>query len=158
MGKKSNQDRNTPEEVLDPVRQFFGGRIPLDPCPNQWSTVNPRHECKDGLTEPWKWDAFVNNPWDDSLVWAHKGLLERARHRIEELFWLPCYPETGYSRLLYGHASRVCFWGKRVDHPVHGKPGSGSMWPTQLIYLGSKVKRFEAIFSEHGTCFAPVRP
>jgi len=151
-----SQHRNTPEEVLVPVREFFGGQIPLDPCPNEWSTVDPAHTCVDGLAEPWLWGAFVNPPWTGIVPWAQKAVAEREVGTRDILLWLPCYPETAYSRLLYSHACRVGFWKKRVDHPVEGKLSKGSMWSTQLIYLGSRRADFDRVFTQHATLFIPL--
>lgn len=63
-------DWNTPPEILDPVREFFGG-IDLDPCSNPSSLVDadmayslPNHN---GLKEPWhrfkNETAFINCPF-----------------------------------------------------------------------------------------------
>lgn len=159
----SKQDRNTPESVLDPVRSFYGGVIPLDPCSNKWSRVDALRSYTvedDGLAQSWDDDAFINPPWGrgDIIQWARKGVAEFHAHHRQQLFWLPCYPETRYSKLLYRHCTAVCFWGERVNHPCHGKLDSGSMWPTQLIYLGARFDEFCDVFGDHGTVMQVMAP
>lgn len=156
----SNDDRNTPEEVLEPVRRFFG-LIELDPCSNEWSTVGARISYTiddDGLSRPWnEANGFVNPPWSNCAPFCFKGICDHIDYGIELLYWLPCYPETGYSRALYRYASRVCFWHRRVSHPLHGDPASsGSMWPTQLVYLGGRAEEFDEVFGDYGTTMMPI--
>lgn len=156
--------RCTPKGVIDVVRSFR--EIGCDPCWNPSAVYRPRivydgDELGDGRTLPWcrthgecNW---VNFPWSNPLPWARKAIQEHQQG-AEVLQWGPCYPETAWSRLLYSEASAVCFWGKRVHHPLPGETKkAGSMWPTQLVYLGDDVDRFTWHFSQHGTVMHPRR-
>lgn len=73
----------TPPEILDPVRELFGG-IDLDPCTiesnpteaNNWFT-----EDEDGLGAEWHYcdNAFVNPPYGKALyTWIEKVVTEAA--------------------------------------------------------------------------------
>ena len=39
-----SQDWGTPEKYVKAVREFFGGKIDLDPCSNECSIVNAQVE------------------------------------------------------------------------------------------------------------------
>lgn len=159
--------RLTPEHVLDAVRDF--SPIKLDPCSNEHSTVDALSEImppEDGLTASWteivqKKDGmlvsaapgvvWVNPPWSNPLPWAEKCAREYFRNGEESLLWLPCYPETKTASVIWDCALRVCFWGKRVHHPVPGEgKAGGSMWPTWMAYFGNNVPRFDWVFRRYG--------
>lgn len=180
---KAGDHRLTPELVLDAVREFMP--IVGDPCHNDWALTNPlcwRHDgsCpeRDGLLRPWHTSVrgcvFVNFPWSDPRPWVAKAIEEHTSGRAEHvLLWGPCYTESRWARDAYAHMSAVCFWAKRVHHPIpapllelvnveraeQGKKlmGEGSMWPTQLIYLGNEPLRFAGVMHKHGSVMAPMR-
>lgn len=182
MGDKkvANQHRITPSSVIDVVHEFMP--VALDPCWNEYALTDAEFVCDgvevDGLTVPWSpaiveaqtaakgrnHCVFVNPPWSDPLPWVEKVVAEHlacSGHSI--LLWLPLYPETKASAQIWDHASRLCFWGKRINHmapPIDsqgallsgGTPEleSGSKLPTWLSYFGPCVSHFEKVFAPHG--------
>lgn len=54
--KAKTEDWCTPPEILDAIRDAFGGAIDLDPCSNPYSVVGAEHEV---MLPSWQ------EPWDD---------------------------------------------------------------------------------------------
>ena len=68
-GRKLNtlsQEWGTPKKYVDAVREFFHGKIDLDPCSNEYSIVHAITEyClpfHDGLKESWNFPTIYVNP------------------------------------------------------------------------------------------------
>jgi hypothetical protein len=70
----SNQsnDFNTPPELVEPIKSFWGGKIDLDPCSNKGSLVKAETEWMlptNSLKQPWaikvpkRTTVFVNPPY-----------------------------------------------------------------------------------------------
>lgn len=158
---KPGDHRCTPEYVLEVVREF--APIGLDPCSNEHSTVGAQHSMAppdDGLAVDWATFmcisepdsvVWVNPPWSSPKPWACKCADEWSLSGVESLLWLPCYPETATAWTIWQNATRVCFWGRRVHHPVPGETKRNrSMWPTWMAYFGDRVHRFDKVFGAHG--------
>lgn len=65
MANQSN-DFNTPPELLEPIREFWGGTIDLDPCSNTNSMVHAKQAWSlpfNGLSAPWLGNTFINPPF-----------------------------------------------------------------------------------------------
>jgi hypothetical protein len=76
----------TPEDILEPTREYFGGPIPLDPCTTSDNPTKATRfftEEDDGLAQPWDYPVFMNPPYSNS---EH---LYTVKTRGEELFGLP---------------------------------------------------------------------
>lgn len=63
----------TPPEILNPVRELFGGTIHLDPCWGKGCLTNPTKHYSlpenDGLVDPWDAETiFVNPPFGVSYI------------------------------------------------------------------------------------------
>lgn len=173
--KPANQHRITPQPVLDAIGRFMP--IALDPCWNEYALTEAEFVCdgiqSDGLAADWgaacaaadnRGGVFVNPPWNNPLPWLLKAAQEsQANPQIDILVWLPSYPETEASSYIWNYASRICFWGHRVNHPappidsngaiISGgelTESSGSMWVTWLAYFGRREEAFDAVFQAHG--------
>jgi len=169
----ANDHRLTPEEVLAPVKANYV--LTLDPCSNRFSIVNAHTNYilsngQDGLRLSWHTEdvnvSWVNCPWSDIMPWALKAKHEysSAPEDIEILFWVPCYPETQWFKVLWSVCSRVCFWHKRVNHPdpyfvptKDKKKDTGTKWPNALVYIGSNPEKFERVFKNYGQIVIPIR-
>lgn len=116
---------------------------------------------------------WVQPPWSDLMPWAHKAVAEHEQGNATEiLWWSHAATETAYARLLFSRAAAVCFWSKRVNHPLPGPvrealenecaargvpaPGdNGSKWGNMLIYLGPSPIAFAKHFRQYGTVMIP---
>jgi hypothetical protein len=83
----------TPDNLVDAVREIFGGEIALDPCAapsgEPLALVNyrgPGDHTTDGLAEPWCPKTYVNPPYGKLKDWLskvrHEALLGKASHLI----------------------------------------------------------------------------
>lgn len=88
----------TPDEIMDPVREYFGGTIDLDPATHPSNPTRARFfftEADDGLAQSWNIDAdpdyfadiFVNPPFGKGLRDWVKKIREAAErgHRVVAL-------------------------------------------------------------------------
>ena len=122
MSNQSN-NFNTPPELIAPIKEFWGGKIDLDPCSNKTSLVKAETEWSlptNGLFQPWginypkKTTVFINPPYgpyyisNNGIVQSpseHKKMLEFrytvfgasswVRHTIKG--WLVCGKESAQS-------------------------------------------------------------
>lgn len=154
--KKGYQHWNTPPEVLEPLTAFLP--ITLDPCSNPNSIVPAVSKVEapyaDGLAVDWHrfGHTFVNPPYMNQPAWMEKAAREFAlgAHTITML--IPASTETlGFRRWIFGHATAVAFWKRRLAFLRHdgGKPGN--TLPSALPYFGHEVERFCDHFAPHAT-------
>lgn len=152
--------------------------IALDPCWNEYALTDAEFVCDgveaDGLASDWgatvrsaetHGGVFVNPPWSNPMPWVQKCVAESHKDpRLDILLWLPLYPETKASKVIWANATRLCFWGRRINHlaPPIQQDGSlilggeatqesGSKLPTWLVYFGPRPTGFEIVFKEYGT-------
>lgn len=78
----------TPDKILDPVREYFDGAIPLDPCTTPNNPTKARRfwtPKEDGLTKPFsKKGTFINAPYGKKHgmhAWLTKIHNEAAKGR-----------------------------------------------------------------------------
>lgn len=152
----SNDDWNTPPEILDPIRAF--GAIALDPCDNRASIVNAATVCVDGLLEDWRAVigarpglVFVNPPYSNVTPWIRKAASEAARG-VPVVTLLPADTSTRWfhgdlvGRAGY-HADAILYYRRRVKFlGANGSP----KFPSLLAYWGADSARFRDHFSPHG--------
>ena len=162
----SNDDWNTPPEILDPIRGFRA--IALDPCANPTGVVAAACGIMppdDGLAERWGDHAacgimppddglglvFVNPPYSDVTPWIRKAAAEAARG-VEIVMLLPADTST---RWFHGelvgraahHADAILYYRRRVKFlGANGSP----KFPSLLAYWGADSARFRDHFSPHG--------
>ena len=132
-----SQEWGTPENYVEAVREFFGGRIDLDPCSNKHSIVHatveywlPKH---DGLNASWDFPTiYVNPPYgiDKDRGTSIKHWLSRCAaanhgHRSEVLALVPVATNTGHwKNHVFGKATGVCFlYDTRLKFLVNGRNG-----------------------------------
>lgn len=152
MGAKAKGDPiadqwQTPPEILDAVRAFYGGEF-FDPCP-----AKPDF---DGLAVKWQPNAFINPPFSQYKQWSWHGKFQ-PRPQI----WL-CnqnHDTEWYDNLITG-ASALCLLMDRVVFidPRTGKPAADKNGRPQtaigkcqtLVYAGDDVKGFYEHFRPLG--------
>jgi hypothetical protein len=147
----------TPESVLAPVREFLG-RISLDPCSNDRSTVGAEVRWSlpaDGLAPPWRGTVYVNPPYGAGLDrWVEKSSWEAHElRRCEVVMLLPAAVDTRmWQDVLFPTAAAVCFWRGRIRFV--GAKAAAPM-ACALAYWGPRAQRFAAVFEKHGRVVRP---
>jgi hypothetical protein len=112
----------TPKKYVDAVTNFFGGRIVLDPCSNEFSIVNAEVEYslpeKDGLKESWDFPTiYVNPPYGADRErgttiknWLAKCALAHKNYDSEVIALVPVATNTGHwKQSVFGEATAICF-------------------------------------------------
>lgn len=95
---KRLRDRHlTPESILGPVREMFGGDIDLDPCTDEENPVRAKAfyaPPDDGCTLSWDYPTvYCSPPAEDRLRWVQRCIdAQSVTTRIVLL--LPAYIET----------------------------------------------------------------
>lgn len=160
-----SQEWGTPHKYVDAVREFFGGKIDLDPCSNRHSIVHARIEYqlprRDGLRESWDFpNIYVNPPYgiDKERGTSIKKWLLRCAgaykdHHSEVLALVPVATNTGHwKKYVFSVATGVCFlYDTRLKFLVNGKNGGkGAPMSCAMIYWGEDYDRFLLVFSKFG--------
>jgi len=168
-GRKSNsnkKDWNTPPKYIQPITEFFGGHIGLDPCSNEHSLVNAEREFifpdKNGLVEEWDAETiFINPPYGRSegtslLDWIDKGIDANEKYRSELIYLIPVATNTKhFKELIFKKFNAVCFladtrlkfYNKGIEDP------KGAPMACCLCYLGRRTWDFEQKFMKYGKIF-----
>ena len=150
-------DYLTPPRVLDPVKRYFGGQIPLDPattadnptCAKMWYSPDQY----DGLLQPWGLEGvYVNPPYGKRIrEWVETIYLKSGERPILAL--LPVTrTEQGYFQRLMSRADAVCWIRKRVSfiRPSTGEKAKGNPHASALWGFNVNLKRFISSFDELG--------
>lgn len=161
-GRKAVSDKkdwNTPPKLIQPITEFFGGRIDLDPCSNETSLVNARTSFvlpnKNGLNEKWNEKTiFVNPPYGRNgktsiYNWPNKAVTEFDEDK-QIIFLIPVATNTKHFKdLIFKHFSAICFLSDtRLKFYSDGlEVKKGAPMACCLCYLGKKNKEFELFFS-----------
>lgn len=145
-------DWNTPDDVLELVREVFDGRIGLDPATdvsNPTRAVHIATPVTDGILMQWSkigLPTFVNPPYGRALsVWAPK-IADEGIRGCEVIALVPARTDTRwFQHITTAHA--LCFWKGRMT--FKGAPAPAP-FPCVLAYWGPRAERFREVFSEHG--------
>jgi hypothetical protein len=159
MLRSARGDWRTPPEIVERVREAFGGRIGTDPCaaPDPLvsfasvSLAGPTGSPADGLAQEWSRTAYVNPPFGDLAAWAAKCEAE-AQRGCEVILLLPARTDTRYWHEHVASAALVCFLRGRLKFV--GAPGA-CPFPTALAYWGSRPALFHAAFAPLGMVVVP---
>lgn len=154
-------DWQTPEHLLEAVRDYFGGRIPLDAATapdNPTKAVlffTGENEAKDGLHNPWRTAAFCNPPYGRVIrLWLEK-IVKETRRGTEIVTLLPCARwEQGYFHQALEAANMVCFIRKRVSfvNPATGHAVGGNPYANMFLGFNTSPERFFRAFAPIGLC------
>jgi hypothetical protein len=159
-------DYQTPEYVLECVRAYFGGPIPLDPatCPsNPTKATTFLTEKENGLERPWDQNWFVNPPYGKEMrQWIEKigaeahqcygvsttrcephGLALLPVNRTETQYWQDC---------IGSKASAVVFVRKRIAfiRPSTGEKAQGNPYSSAIWGFNTDWDRFKESFKPLG--------
>jgi hypothetical protein len=168
------QDYNTPLWIVTAVREFFHGKIDLDPCSNETSLVgavdNIRYPERNGLFESWARKSVYCNPpfgYDKAQknvnvgTWVAKAQTEAFRNGAEVIMCIPASPETNWwQEIIFQKANGICWLDKRVVFliPTNGtavEADAGITKAIALVYFGREDLRFYNEFQKHGVTNSP---
>lgn len=167
-GRKLNtlsQEWGTPKKYVDAVREFFHGKIDLDPCSNEYSIVDALTEYRlpfhDGLKESWNFPTiYVNPPYGINKEngtsikrWLHRCATAHRDHKAEVLALVPVATNTGHwKKYVFTNATGVCFlYDTRLKFLVNGEDGGkGAPMSCAMIYWGGDFEKFNSIFTRFG--------
>lgn len=151
-------DWQTPEHLLDCVRDYFGGPIPLDPATSPGNPTKALEfftEEDDGLSWDWHPQAFVNPPYGKAIRQWLMGTAQQATNDAEIIALLPCARwEQGYFHDFLDHVDALCFIRKRVSfvNPKTGDRVNGNPYANMFAGLNTDWSRFVRAFSPVGWC------
>jgi site-specific DNA-methyltransferase (adenine-specific) len=162
LTSSASQHWNTPEKVLKFVRAM--GEITLDPCSNNNSIVEAKHEIappQDGLAVDWhvlgqNGITFVNPPYGRGIAkWIQKAVLEYAKG-AEIIMLVPARVDTKWwQNWIFPTANAICFWKGRLvfEHP--DKPKLPATFPSAIVYFGPNPDKFVEVFEKCGVVLCP---
>jgi hypothetical protein len=91
MSNQSN-NFNTPIELIEPIKEFFGGEIDLDPCSNEFSVVGAKNLYSlptDGLKEKWGGNIFSNPPFAPYYIKEGKVITPaQYKELVDKIGWV----------------------------------------------------------------------
>lgn len=160
-----SQEWGTPPKYVAAVRQFFGGRIDLDPCSNKNSLVDAKVEYslpkQDGLRESWDYPTiYVNPPYGADRVhgttiknWLRRCATARVDHGAEVLALIPVATNTSHwKHYVWGVAAGIAFlYDTRLRFLENGRDtGKGAPMSCAIVYWGNQIDRFADVFSPYG--------
>jgi hypothetical protein len=160
-----SQEWGTPEKYVNAVREFFGGKVDLDPCSNKYSIVRARTEYRlpehDGLRESWRFSTiYVNPPYGidkergtSIKKWLCKCAVANIEYKSEVLALVPVATNTGHwKKYVFGKATGICFlYDTRLKFLVNGQNGGkGAPMSCAMIYWGKDYDRFLSVFRKFG--------
>lgn len=151
----------SPPEIADPLEEFHGGPVDVDPCSNPRSIIRARLALESGgLVLPWRlskpvdYTAYENNPYSQSDAWTVKMLEELALHHVREhtrlcmmstsaAWWADmCLKPIRNPRILA--LRRVAFLDPFADRPNQKR--QVCRFEPALVYFGHRPERFAKIF------------
>lgn len=155
----------TPEVYCNAIKNFFNGKIELDPCSNSYSLVdsetNYSFPDSNGLKLSWNYKTiFVNPPYgrDRERGTSIKDWLKRIHdtfyiYHSEILALIPVATNTSHwKKYVFGSAIAISFlYDTRLKFLIDGKDiEKGAPMSCAMIYWGSNYDRFENIFINFG--------
>ncbi len=148
----------TPVHIVKSVLKVLGN-IDLDPCSN--SRINPNvpatnlyTKAENGLARTWRGRVYMNPPYGRAIMeWVHKLHNEvQARHVAEAIALLPARTDTAWFRILRNYPK--CFVHGRLRF---GNAKNSAPFPSVVVYLGTKQRKFQEVFSELGDVYILMR-
>lgn len=167
----------TPAELVEPIRDFFGGEIDVDPCAHRLGHVQARCEWRksdDGMAKPWvripgyrrpMRSVFVNHPYShgEPNRWLGRCASVASAHPDVSIVALSKGDTSTlwYRKWIRGTAAAVCFVERRIAFEKVSRTGArarqGAKWPSILSYWGPHAHGFVEWFGELGHCIALER-
>jgi hypothetical protein len=146
----------TPSEILEPVRDYFGGCIPLDPAaPSDNPTGAERFFTKDddGLAHYWAGNGvFVIPPYGSDYGDLWRKIHADASKGLQIIALLPCGARFISGYWLSKHWTAMCFVPGRVGLVNEsGEQQKGNPYDSILYGFNVDYEAFTRSFSSLGT-------
>jgi hypothetical protein len=160
----TSDERYTEHWVIAAARRIMGG-IDLDPCSCRFANdvfVRADHYYSTGgLEKPWKAKVWLNPPFSKPGLrpWAKKLTGELSSGRTAQAcVVVPSQTFNWYSSSWFPKGSvwipypqhYMRFWSPDDERWV------GTPYPTYLLYVGPRVRRFISEFSKYGIVLCPA--
>jgi len=171
MGRENFSDKEaqrcdwqTPPELLQPIRKYFGGPIPLDPATapdNPTEALLFYTEENNGLAQEWNSPWFCNPPFSTGLKdWLKKFHEESVTYGRPGIAVLPCGSGRPGTRYYYDHfwgcdeIDIICWVKGRISFLLpDGTPGPRNNYPTKIVgYCVEDPGHFVSCFGHLGRC------
>ncbi len=147
----------TPVKIVDMAREVMG-HITLDPFSSEKANEQVKAEfyfdgSKDGLTQDWFCNVWMNHPFDREM---NKKCIEKlVKSYLNDEIWQACCitfaatSEAWFRPLL---AYPQCFIHGRTNYYLpDGTKKKGVTKGSVVTYLGDNVESFKEVFSRIGT-------
>lgn len=155
-------DYLTPPRILQPVRAYFGGRIPCDPAstdenPTAADRFITPDDAPDGLAASWGAAAFVNPPYGRALrQWVAKINEEAGVDECEILALLPGqrFEQRYIQEGIFSPAlTAFCMVRRRVSFlRPDGTEARGNPYGSFVFCFNGRWQRFQREFAPLGSC------
>jgi hypothetical protein len=160
-----SQSWGTPPKYVKAIKIFFGGKVSLDPCSNEYSIVNAETEfmlpVTDGLKQDWNYPTiYVNPPYGADRErgttiknWLAKCAFSHKKYNSEILALVPVATNTGHwKQSIFGQARAICFlYDTRLKFLENGLDvGKGAPMSCAMVYWGRDYNKFYKIFIDFG--------
>lgn len=174
---KQSDRRLTPEWLLAPVREFFGGRIPFDPFTEINNPTGAYYFCSLEIplvTRVWEGANGLEAEWHvHSGTWAQPPFsimgpcvdkaIDEASSGAEILFLARSDNRTRWHRRLSDNADAHCAINRSIGFIEVLEDGtlkqlSGDFHAYSIFYFGRQRRRFERIFSPLGKVYQGMGP
>jgi hypothetical protein len=146
----------TPPEILDPVRDYFGGQIPFDPASDPSNPTGARRfltQEDDGLTCAWEDQWFCNPPYGaECYGWLERFQIE-AYYGSEGIAVLGCSRwENHFMQHALAGANVIYFPQGRVGfiRAATGDQVKGHTYATMVLGINVRAQRFARAFGSRG--------
>lgn len=158
-----SQDWCTPPKYVKAVKDFFGGKILLDPCSNIHSIVKAEAEYMlpktNGLNASWNFSTiYVNPPYGADRLrgttiasWLQKCAEANKKYKSEVLALIPVAANTKHwKKYIFGAANSICFLADTRLKFINGGNDKGAPMACAMVYWGEYADKFYKVFSNYG--------
>ena len=158
----TKKEWNTPPKYASIIHAFFNGKLELDPCSNEFSTIQSKIKYTlptDGLKESWNFKSvFVNPPFgrNPDKTTIYDWILKGVEADTEILYLIPVATNTKhFKNLIFKHGCGICFLeDTRLKFWSEGSEDKkGAPMACCFVYFGKNYDKFNSYFNEYGKCF-----
>lgn len=147
VNSTSRDSWRTPPEVIEAVKEIYGGTIDLDPCADinqaHWfATYNYNGGGGDGfgpngLERSWEGKCYVNFPYSKAREWCRH--IEASAFTEAMIVLMPARTDTKAWKFATKRSTAVLFFDHRLKF-IGGK--HSAPFPSALIFIGNFPGRF----------------